>query len=390
MTFDIPAEPANVCTTALTINHDLPTMYDSRNRDLADKIIGYSTQTKPGENVMIELFGINGIHLAQEMARATLQAGAVPFVMIRDTDTERIIREHGSRELWSKVRDVTALPLMQQMDVYIGLRAGENIYELSGVKPDASKAYAEEYQHPVHMRERVNNTRWCVMRYPSPAFAMNARMPTNRFADFFYRACLLDYADLNERMKPLHELLAAGKEIHLKGAGTDIRFSIEGQTWIPCAGDLNIPDGEIFSSPLLTSVNGHISYAPTVYDGKPFESIKLIVKDGVVVDFESSNAKALEEILNTDEGARRFGEFSFGTNPFIDEPMYDILFDEKIWGSNHLTLGQAYDIAPNGNQSAIHWDLVCIGADVMLDGQLIREGRKFVHEQLLQLNPENF
>jgi aminopeptidase len=365
-------------------------MYDSRNRDLADKIIGYSTQTKPGENVMIELFGINGIHLAQEMARATLQAGAVPFVMIRDTDTERIIREHGSRELWSKVRDVTALPLMQQMDVYIGLRAGENIYELSGVKPDASKAYAEEYQHPVHMRERVNNTRWCVMRYPSPAFAMNARMPTNRFADFFYRACLLDYADLNERMKPLHELLAAGKEIHLKGAGTDIRFSIEGQTWIPCAGDLNIPDGEIFSSPLLTSVNGHISYAPTVYDGKPFESIKLIVKDGVVVDFESSNAKALEEILNTDEGARRFGEFSFGTNPFIDEPMYDILFDEKIWGSNHLTLGQAYDIAPNGNQSAIHWDLVCIGADVTLDGQLIREGRKFVHEQLLQLNPENF
>ena len=123
---------------------------------------------------------------------------------------------------------------------------------------------------------------------------------------------------------------------------------------------------------------------------KPFENIVLHVKDGVVQDFESSNRKGLEDILNTDEGARRFGEFSFGTNPFIDAPMYDILFYEKIWGSNHLTLVQAYDIAPNGNQSAIHWDLVCIGADVYLDGQLIRQGRQFVHERLLPLNPENF
>jgi aminopeptidase len=240
------------------------------------------------------------------------------------------------------------------------------------------------------MRERVNNTRLCVHRYPSPAFAMNAKMPTSRFAVFYYRACLLDYADLNERMKPLHELLATGRELHLKGEGTDIRFSIEGQTWIPCAGDLNIPDGEIFSSPLLTSVNGVISYAPSVYEGKPFEFVKLTVKDGVVTDFDSSNNAGLEQILSTDEGARRFGEFSFGTNPYIDQPMYDILFDEKIWGSNHLTLGQAYDIAPNGNQSAIHWDLVCIGADVFLDGELIRKGRQFVHPTLTPLNPENF
>lgn len=365
-------------------------MYDFRNKELADKIISYSTKAQVGENVMIEVFGVNGVHLAQEMTRATLDAGAIPFVVLRDTETERIMRERGSRELWEKVRDVQGLPLMKAMDIYIGIRAGENIYELSAVGKEQNKAYAEEYQHPVHMRERVNNTRWCVMRYPSPAFAMNARMPTNKFADFFYKACLLDYAELNERMKPLHEMLANGKEIHLKGDGTDIRFSIEGQNWIPCAGDLNIPDGEIFSSPLLTSVNGTISYAPTVYEGKPFENITLTVKDGVVVDCDSNNIKALEDILNTDEGARRFGEFSFGTNPFIDQPMYDILFDEKIWGSNHLTLGQAYDIAPNGNQSAIHWDLVCIGADVRLDGELIRQGRKFVPEKLMPLNPEHF
>jgi aminopeptidase len=365
-------------------------MYDPRNRDLADKIISYSTKTQPGEKVMIELFGINGIHLAQEMTRATLDAGAVPYVFVRDSDIERMLRERGTREIWSQMRDVAGLPVMKEMDVYIGVRAGENIYELSQVGTDENKAYAEEYGHPVHMRERVNNTRWCVLRYPSPAFAMNAKMPTSTFADFYYKACLLDYAELDNRMKPLHELLATGKELHLKGEGTDIKFSIEGQNWIPCSGDLNIPDGEIFSSPLLTSVNGTISYAPSVYEGKPFEFVKLTVKDGVVTDFDSSNNAGLEQILSTDEGARRFGEFSFGTNPYIDQPMYDILFDEKIWGSNHLTLGQAYDIAPNGNQSAIHWDLVCIGADVFLDGELIRKGRQFVHEKLTPLNPESF
>jgi len=365
-------------------------MYDPRNKALADKVISYSTATKPGENVMIELFGINGIHLAQEMTRAVIDAKGVPFVVIRDIETERIIRERGTAELWARLRDASGLPTMKEMDVYIGVRAGENIYELSGVGKEQNKAYSEQYGLPVHMEERVNNTRWCVLRYPSPSFAMNAKMATSTFADFYYKACLLDYAELNERMKPLHELLAKGRELKLVGEGTDITFSIEGQTWIPCAGDVNIPDGEIFSAPLLTSVNGVITYAPTVYEGKPFEFIKLVVKDGVVVDFDSSNNKGLEEILSTDEGARRFGEFSFGTNPYIDQPMYDILFDEKIWGSNHLTLGKCYDIAPNGNNSAIHWDLVCIGADVILDGELIRKGRHFVREELIPLNPESF
>ena len=365
-------------------------MYDARNAPLADKIINYSTKTSSGENVLIELFGLNGVHLAQEMARAAFDAGANPFVMVYDTETIRIERERGNRDYWERRREIAGLPVMKEMDVYIGVRAAENIYELSGVGPDFEKAYSEEYLHPVHMRERVNNTRWCVMRYPSPAFAMNAQMPTNRFADFFYKACLLDYAELNERMKPLHELLAKSKEVHLIGDGTDIKLSIEGQNWIPCAGELNIPDGEIFSSPIRESVNGHITYAPSVYNGKPFGSIRLEVKDGVVVDFESDNREALQSILETDEGSSRFGEFAIGTNPHISEPMYDILFDEKIWGSIHLTLGQSYDVAPNGNHSAVHWDLVCIGSDIIIDGEKVREGRTWVREDLTPLNPENF
>ncbi|MFZ1572870.1 MAG: aminopeptidase [Chlorobiota bacterium] len=365
-------------------------MYDSRNKELADKIINYSTQTKEGDKVMVELQGINGIHLAQEMTRAILSKKAIPFIFVKDVEIDRMMRESGTTELWSSLRDNFGLPVMKEMDVYIGIRASENIYELSNASPESSKAYNQEYGHPVHTRERVNNTRWCVMRYPSPAFAMNAKMTSSQFADYYYKACLLDYSLLNERMKPLHELLSKTKEVHLVGEGTDIKIGIEGQNWVPCAGDLNIPDGEIFTSPIINQVNGCISYAPTVYDGKPFDDIRLVVKDGVIVDCKSNNQIALENILNTDEGSRRFGEFAIGTNPHIEKPMYDILFDEKIWGSIHLTPGQSYDIAPNGNHSAVHWDLVCIGSDLYFDDVLVRKGRKYVHPDLIPLNPENF
>jgi aminopeptidase len=217
---------------------------------------------------------------------------------------------------------------------------------------------------------------------------MNAKMTTSDFYQFYYDACLLDYSLLEKAMKPLEALLRKTDLIKLKGQGTDIQFSVKGQNWIPCFGKRNIPDGELFSSPILDSVNGEITYAPSVYQGKPFEFVKLMVKDGVVIDFDSSNNDALKEILDTDEGSRRFGEFSFGLNPIIKNPMYDILFDEKIYGSNHLTLGKDYEIASNGNSSNIHWDLVCIGADVYLDNELIRKGRLFVKEELKGLNPD--
>ena len=158
---------------------------------------------------------------------------------------------------------------------------------------------------------------------------MNAKLPTHEFTQFYYDACLVDYGQLKKAMEPLEKRLRAADQVRLKGEGTDIVLSVKGQNWIPCFGRHNIPDGEIFSSPIIDSVQGYITYAPSVYQGKPFEFVTLEVKDGVVVEFDSSNNDALRDILDTDEGARRFGEFSFGTNPVISSPMYDILFDEK-------------------------------------------------------------
>lgn len=362
-------------------------MYSPQDKQLAQQLLTHSVELEPGEHILLQLIGLNGIGLIRALAETVREMNAHPFIKIEDPETNRILLEKGNDIFWQIQADVDQLPLMKQMDAFIGIRGAENIYENSRVANAANKAYSENFLKPVHFEERVNNSKWTVLRYPSAAFAMNAKMPTEEFRTFYYKACLFDYSLLEEAMKPLEEVLRKTDKIQLKGEGTDIEFSVKGQNWIPCFGKRNIPDGELFSSPIIDSVNGQITYAPSVYQGKPFEFIKLVVKDGVVEDFDSSNNSALEEILDTDEGARRFGEFSFGLNPIIENPMYDILFDEKIYGSNHLTLGNDYEIAPNGNTSNIHWDLVCIGADVFFDGDLVRKGREFVKDELKGLNP---
>ncbi len=363
--------------------------YSQEDKQLAKKLLTHSAELQSGENIMLQLIGLNGIGLIRALADEARKRHAHPFIRIEDAETNRILLEHGDEHFWQNQAEADQLPLMKKMDAFIGVRAAENIYENSGVSKEQNRAYSQKFLTPVHFEERVNHTKWTVLRYPSAAFAMNARMPTEKFREFYYNACLFDYNKLEQAMKPLEEMLRKTDQIHLKGEGTDIRFSVKGQNWIPCFGKRNIPDGELFSSPILDSVNGHITYAPSVYQGKPFEYVRLEVNDGVVTGFDSSNNTALEEILDTDEGARRFGEFSFGLNPVIKEPMYDILFDEKIYGSNHLTLGKDYEIAPNGNDSNIHWDLVCIGADVYFDGELVRKGREFVKDELKGLNPES-
>ncbi len=373
----------------LTIHKSL-LMYDNRDIKLAQLILNHSVTLQKGERILINLIGFNGIGLARALVAETRNRGAIPYLDIADPEIQRILLETGDDTFWKDQAEISGVPLMKQMDAYVGIRASENIYETSQVEPDPNRSFQKHYLQPVHFNERVKNTKWCVLRYPSAAFAMNARMPTSAFTDFYYRACLLDYAKLRDAMKPLEDRLRKANEVRLKGEGTDIRLHVGGQNWVNCHGTKNIPDGELFSSPLIDSVNGTIRYAPSVYQGKPFDFVSLTVKNGVVQNGDAPDRDALEAILDTDEGARKFGEFSFGTNPVIDSPMYDILFDEKIYGSNHLTLGQDYDDAPNGNKSQIHWDLVCIGADVYLDGECIRKGRHFITEDLQVLNPDQF
>jgi aminopeptidase len=206
----------------------------------------------------------------------------------------------------------------------------------------------------------------------------------------------MDYRQMAKAMIPLEKRMKSAGAVHIKSPGTDLKFSIKGIGAKSCNGRLNIPDGEVFSCPIKNSVEGTIQFnTPTLYSGVRFEHIKLEFKKGKIAAATGSNTKRLNEILDTDPGARYIGEFSLGFNPYIINPMCDILFDEKIAGSMHFTPGQAYEIADNGNRSAVHWDMVQIqrpdwgGGEVWFDGELIRKDGQFLPKDLRPLNPEN-
>jgi aminopeptidase len=221
-------------------------------------------------------------------------------------------------------------------------------------------------------------------------------MSTEAFEDFYFAVCTMNYPKMARAMIPLQKLMNRTDRVHLKGPGTDLQFSIKGIGSLLAEGKRNIPDGEVFSCPVKNSVQGVIQYnTPTIYAGTKFENVRLEFKDGKVVKATSNNNKKLNEILDTDPGARYVGEFSLGFNPYILNPMCDILFDEKIAGSLHFTPGQAYKKADNGNRSAVHWDMVLIqrpewgGGEVWFDGQLIRKDGLFLPKELRGLNPRN-
>ena len=257
-------------------------------------------------------------------------------------------------------------------------------------------AYNKLYSHPVHHEIRVANTKWVILRYPNPSMSQLAGMSTEAFEDFYFNVCNLDYAKMYKAMDALKTLMDKTDRVRITAQNTDISFSIKGLNAVKCSGECNIPDGEIYTAPVKNSVNGRITYnAPSINQGLKFENVSLLFKDGKIVEATGNYTEKLNEIFDTDEGARYVGEFALGVNPYIDKPIGDILFDEKISGSIHFTPGQCYDEADNGNHSAIHWDLVLIqtpefgGGEIYFDDVLIRKDGRFVIPELFALNPEN-
>ncbi len=365
-------------------------MHDPRIDQLAKLLVRYSTTVQKGDRVLIDSFDVpSSITLA--LIRAVVAVKGIPIVKLHDTVVTRELTKHATPEGYDILAKNT-LALMKDIDVYIAVRGSHNITEMSDVPADKMKLVTEKMR-PV-MNERVNNTRWCVLRWPTPAMAQQASMSTEAFEDFFFRVCLLDFKKLLPAMNALKKLMDKTSKVHIKGPGTDLQFSLKGIKAIACGGDHNIPDGEVFSAPVKDSVEGFITYnAPTVYQGIAFDNMRLEFSKGKIVKATANNTKAINKILDSDAGARFIGEFAIAFNPEIRQPMRDILFDEKIAGSFHFTPGQAYEgIADNGNRSQVHWDMVCIqrpdygGGEIWFDGQLIRKNGKFLPKELQKLN----
>ena len=368
---------------------------DKRISKLALNILNYSVKLQKGEKILIEMIGTDCLDLAVELIKQAKQIGAIPLFNIVDYKVlkeiiincdEKQIKEYAKYDL-NKMKDV---------DAYIGIRVA-NPKELEGIPKENMDIYNKYYQEPVHFEERVKNTRWCILRYPSKWLAKQAKMSLEDFTDFFYNVCTIDYDKMAKAMEPLKKLLNNTKNVHIKGPGTDLRFSIEGISAEKYFGTYNIPDGEVATCPTKYSANGHITYnTETVYNGVTFNNIYFELKNGKIIKAEASDkTKELNEILDTDEGARYIGEFALGLNPYVKNTMVDTLFDEKVAGSFHFTPGMALEESDNGNRSSIHWDIVCIqtkefgGGEIYFDDVLVRKDGRFVLEELKALNPEN-
>ncbi len=328
-------------------------MPDPRYKKLAEVLTGYSTELKKGDTVLFDVTDAPE-EFAVELVRAARKRGATPLV---ETRSSRIIREmllNTDEEHAKTVRDIE-LSRMKKCNAYVAVRGAHNSTENSDIPSDKLSMYSRTLK-PV-LNYRVNKTRWVVIRWPNGSMAQGAGMSTEAFEDFFFRVCTMDYAKMAKAQKPLIKRMNKADKIHIKGPGTDLTFSIKGLGAVGCAG--------------------------------------VEFKNGKIINATASDTKRINDIFDTDPGARYVGEFSLGFNPHIKEPMCDILFDEKIAGSLHFTPGQAYEECDNGNRSAVHWDMVLIqrseygGGEVWFDGELIRKNGLFVPKDLKPLNPKN-
>jgi aminopeptidase len=365
-------------------------MVDPRYTKLAKLLVEYSTELKKGEKVLLDMIDVPD-EFSIELMRAARAAGAIPIIEVRHTRITREILRGTNPQHAAVVRDLE-LARMKKVQAYIAVRGSANANENADV-PSERMALYSKVTRPV-LNYRVGKTRWCVLRWPTPSMAQGASMSTEAFENLYFDVCTMDYARMARAMAPLEKRMQKADHVHIKGPGTDLTFSIKGIGAKMCKGDRNIPDGEVFSCPVRDSINGAIQFnTPTLYAGAKFENVYLEFREGKVVKATSNNTPRLNEILDTDAGGRYVGEFALGFNPYILNPMCDILFDEKICGSLHLTPGQAYEECDNGNRSAIHWDMVLIqrpewgGGEIWFDGELIRRDGMFIPKDLKPLNP---
>jgi len=369
-------------------------MKDSRIDKLAHTLITYSVAAKKGETVFIQNTNLAS-DLVEALIRETYKVGAFPIVALNDKRVERELLMGATPEMLKKWADID-LYKMKQADCYIGFSALGNQSEWVDVPQENIDNYYKYYFQPVHMKQRLSHTRWCVLRYPTPAMAQLSNMSTEAFEDFYFQVCNLDYSKMSKAMDSLVTLMEKTDKVRLVAKDTDLTFSIKGLPAIKCDGTMNIPDGEVYTAPVKDSINGVITYnTPSLKDSFTYEKIQFTFKNGKIIKATSNDTDRINKVLDTDEGARYVGEFAIGVNPYIQEAMKETLFDEKIDGSIHFTPGNSYDDCDNGNKSAIHWDLVLIqrpeygGGEIWFDDVLIRKDGHFVLPELACLNSEN-
>lgn len=357
---------------------------------LAERIVNYSISLKRGEKVWLEYSNVDYdmIHL---LVQQITKKGGIPILKHYEPKETKYLMKYASVNALQLLAEQDR-QVMEKMDCVILLKGEDNKYEFSDVPLEKRKLYDKYYREVVHNRVRINK-KWVLLRYPTSAFAQSSKMSSEDFWNYYFKVCCLDYSKMCKAMTPLQKLMEKTDKVHIVAKDTDLTFSIKGIPAVKCCGDKNIPDGELYTAPVKNSINGKIFFnVPMAIDGNFYNGIRLEFRDGKVVNCDNPN---FDKVLNTDEGARYVGEFSFGLNPYMTRPISDILFDEKMAKSIHMAMGNSYDDASNGNHSAIHIDLIHShskeygGGEIYFDDVLIRKNGLFIPNNLLVLNPDS-
>ena len=344
---------------------------DKRWQQLGDLLVNYATEVRPGERVMIAMSEVQALPLAETVYAAAIRAGAYPQVQFLSETLRHSLLQYGSAEQLAWVPEIEAYG-MDWADVYIGLRGAYNLHIHSRIPADRLSLNQGAMGRVSTMR--WEKTRWCVIRVPNAAFAFQAEMDEETVEDMFFKACLLDWEVESRRWREWARTLDRAATVHVVGKETDLRFSVQGRTWIVGDGKFNMPDGEIHTAPVTSTIDGHIYFEdPGVLGGRLMHDIRLRWEMGRLVEATAStNQDYLQSIVRTDEGASLIGEFAFGTNPKVTAFTKDILIDEKIGGTVHIALGRSYPESGGDNRSAIHWDIV---KDIRREGAMYVDAR---------------
>jgi aminopeptidase len=383
---------ANVSFTASSKPAVSNTMHDPRINQLADLLLDHSCRIEKGERVLIEAFDLPEPALICRLVEGAAKRGAIPLVSWKSNAVLRSLYQAATEESMKLAGQIES-NRMEQVQAYIGVRGSANGSQFADVPHEKMDLYMQHWWKTVHTDLRVAKTKWVVLRYPTDSFAQAANMSTAAFEDFYFDVCTADYAAMRKAQVPLAERMRKADLVRIVAPGTELEFSIKDIPVIECWGERNIPDGEVFTAPVRDSINGTIRFnTQSRYQGTVFDNIQFEFKNGKIVNATANETKKINEILDSDEGARYCGEWAIGVNNRVRHPMLDTLFDEKIGGSFHLTPGNAYEIANNGNQSRIHWDLVLIqrpdygGGEIWFDGELLRKDGRFIPNDLAALN----
>lgn len=365
-------------------------MSDPRTLKLADILVNYCTEVRPGDWVLIRGHMVT-LPLVEAVVDGVVRAGGNPTIQLEsDTLTETILRAAGPEQLgWISPLDEI---MAEQLDVRIGIGGAENTRTLTGIDPESQRQYQaarRKFMRRFMERSAAGEHRWVGTLFPCAAYAQEADMSLREYQDFVYGATFADQPDpvacwheIRDMQQRLVDWLAGKETIQVQGPHIDLTLSIAGRTFINSDGKRNMPSGEIFTSPVEDSVNGWVRFSyPAIRDGREVEGVEFEFKDGKVVraTAEKNEAYLLSQ-LDIDEGARYLGEFAVGTNYQIQRFTKSILYDEKIGGTIHMAVGAGYPETGSRNQSSIHWDFICDmrhDSRILIDGELFYENGQF-------------